>query len=498
MPEPPPAHRPGAAPGRRHPGHGLGGDQRARGGHRSARPTAPPAPRRPSPRTATTTRSSWCEGLAPDSATTLRGAGRRRAGLAGAGERLPAQRDPDPGRRRPGPAGPPGLRLLPGDHPARHRPAAAAGRAGRVRPAADGRPGPADAARTCWCCSATRSTPTSPRRRSSGCCKRRRRPAEGRPGRPGGQLRRVHEALPGVVARPGDPLAALHRAERDDLRRPRDHRRLEHLGVLAGATCASSPGGPSGSASGLASYWVYQHLGNLAPDEIAADPVYAEGHRRPRTPPSVLREFGARVDTEADVAHDTERWRAVQYQWSYALDLGRTRLVMLDNRCSRVLEPGKRAMLPPGEWAWFLDRAHGDYDHLVVGSSLPWLLPPGIHHLEAWNERLADSPPALGGAGSPRSCAGRWTWSTGRRSAARSTRSASCSPGSAAARRARRATGSAPGRRTRRRPRSACSPATCTTRTWPGPGSPTRPCAPRCTSSPAPPSTTRCRPRCAR
>ncbi|MGC5329550.1 alkaline phosphatase D family protein [Micromonospora sp. DT62] len=142
--------------------------------------------------------------------------------------------------------------------------------------------------------------------------------------------------------------------------------------------------------SGLASYWVYQHLGNLSPDEIAADPVYAKVVAA-EDATGVLREFGQRVDTEADLAHDTERWRAVQYQWSYALDLGRTRLVMLDNRCSRVLEPGQRAMLPAGEWSWFLDRAHGVYDHLVVGASLPWLLPPGIHHVEAWNEKLADS-----------------------------------------------------------------------------------------------------------
>jgi hypothetical protein len=144
-------------------------------------------------------------------------------------------------------------------------------------------------------------------------------------------------------------------------------------------------------ASGLASYWVYQHLGNLHPDEIAADPVWTEVVAASDAT-ATLREFGARVDAESDLAHDTERWRAVQYQWSYALQVGRTRLVMLDNRCSRVLQPAQRAMLPPGEWAWFLDRVHGDYDHLVVGSSLPWLLPPGIHHLEAWNERLACSP----------------------------------------------------------------------------------------------------------
>src|SRR5262249_43186810 len=86
---------------------------------------------------------------------------------------------------------------------------------------------------------------------------------------------------------------------------------------------------------------------------------------------------------------NAERWRAVQYQWSYSLDLGGTRLIILDSRCSRVLEPGIRAMLAPGEWSWFLDRARGVYDHLVVCISLPWLLPPGLHHVEPWTE-----PPA--------------------------------------------------------------------------------------------------------
>ena len=65
---------------------------------------------------------------------------------------------------------------------------------------------------------------------------------------------------------------------------------------------------------------------------------------------------------------------------------------MLDNRCSRVLDPANRAMLHEAEWRWFAEQAHGRYDHLVVGSSLPWLLPPGVHHLEAWNERLTESP----------------------------------------------------------------------------------------------------------
>ncbi|WP_422770871.1 alkaline phosphatase D family protein [Plantactinospora sp. WMMC1484] len=150
--------------------------------------------------------------------------------------------------------------------------------------------------------------------------------------------------------------------------------------------------------SGLASYWVYQHLGNLEPDELAADPVYAKVVAA-EDATSVLREFGERVGAEAtgyDAAlgrgeSPAEAAPAGRYQWSYSLDVGRTRLVVLDNRCSRVLDRRHRAMLPPTEWAWFTDQVHGDYDHLVVGSSLPWLLPPGIHHLESWNERLADS-----------------------------------------------------------------------------------------------------------
>jgi hypothetical protein len=130
---------------------------------------------------------------------------------------------------------------------------------------------------------------------------------------------------------------------------------------------------------GLASYWVYQHIGNLGPDELAADPMFQKVTEAGDAT-VLLHDFGRSVDS-------TEQ----RYQWSFALDLGRIRLVMLDNRCNRVLTPGAREMLPPLEWSWFVDQAHGDYDHLVVGSSLPWLMPPAIHHLEAWNERTADS-----------------------------------------------------------------------------------------------------------
>ena len=107
------------------------------------------------------------DGLTPDRATatrccsTTRRSGRCRDGF-------PAQRDPHQGRRRPRPAGPPDLRLLPGDHPAhttRKLPPDALDAYARRLMAA-----PRTSARpTCWCCSATRSMPTRPRRRSGGC-----------------------------------------------------------------------------------------------------------------------------------------------------------------------------------------------------------------------------------------------------------------------------------------------------------------------------------------
>jgi hypothetical protein len=132
--------------------------------------------------------------------------------------------------------------------------------------------------------------------------------------------------------------------------------------------------------AGLSSYWVYQHMGNLAPSALAECPVYAAVTSADDAT-AALDEFGTRADRD----------RAA-YRWSYAVDIDRTRLLVLDNRAARELEQGKRAMLPESQWAWFTKQLPGDYDHLLIGSSLPWLLPPAIHHLEAATERLAESP----------------------------------------------------------------------------------------------------------
>jgi len=61
----------------------------------------------------------------------------------------------------------------------------------------------------------------------------------------------------------------------------------------------------------------------------------------------------------------------------------------VDSRAARVLEPDRRELLDEGELRWLDQQLRGDVDHLLIGTSLPFLLPPGLHYLEAWNEAVA-------------------------------------------------------------------------------------------------------------
>ncbi|MFG2962099.1 alkaline phosphatase D family protein [Streptomyces sp. NPDC048288] len=131
--------------------------------------------------------------------------------------------------------------------------------------------------------------------------------------------------------------------------------------------------------SGLMSYWVHQHLGNLSPAELAADPLYAAVLDSPDGT-DALRAFAAKAD--ADPA---------SVRWSYRRDFGRVRLLMVDTRAARVLDERNRSMLDPGEAEWLREQALADresYDHLLVGTSLPWLLPHLIHDVETWDAAL--------------------------------------------------------------------------------------------------------------
>ncbi|BCJ37242.1 alkaline phosphatase [Actinocatenispora thailandica] len=147
---------------------------------------------------------------------------------------------------------------------------------------------------------------------------------------------------------------------------------------------------------GLASYWVYQQLGNLTPDQLASDETAREVLTGGDASAALAR-LAIVSDRATDPATPT-----VGPSWSYRIDLARTRVLVLDNRSGRVLTPGRRQMLSPTDWDWLTEQVRGDYDHLIVGASLPWLLPPAIHDLETADEKLADSPRALVAAGAER------------------------------------------------------------------------------------------------
>jgi hypothetical protein len=125
------------------------------------------------------------------------------------------------------------------------------------------------------------------------------------------------------------------------------------------------------------SYWVYQHLGNLSPAELDRDETWGK-----------LRQGGDAAQVLADVARRADQ-RAPGIRWSFRRTFGRVRLVMLDSRSRRVVD-GTRLMCDEGEWQWLTESVSGDWAHVVIATSVPPLLPRGIHSLEAWTERLAD------------------------------------------------------------------------------------------------------------
>jgi PhoD-like phosphatase len=132
----------------------------------------------------------------------------------------------------------------------------------------------------------------------------------------------------------------------------------------------------------LMSYWIYQHLGNLSPAGLAADPTFRAIRAAPDGEP-ILRAFAQAADREADGAKGA--------MWSYRQDFGAVRLVVIDSRCGRILADGRRSMVSEAEFRWIEEQVEdGPYDHLVVGSSLPWLLPRALHDIESWDEALTN------------------------------------------------------------------------------------------------------------
>ena len=130
----------------------------------------------------------------------------------------------------------------------------------------------------------------------------------------------------------------------------------------------------------LMSYWLYQHLGNLSPAGLEDDRTY-RAVRAADDGEDILREFAQAADREADGAKGT--------MWSYRRDFGPVRLLVIDSRCGRILADGRRSMISDKEFEWIERQAtDGPTEHLVVVTSMPWLLPRALHDIESWNEAL--------------------------------------------------------------------------------------------------------------
>lgn len=133
---------------------------------------------------------------------------------------------------------------------------------------------------------------------------------------------------------------------------------------------------------GLMAYWLYQHLGNLSPERLAAEPLLAELLALDGDGGDLLER--AAVDADRDAPEEPGS------RWGFTRDLGGVRLVVVDSRNGRTLEPGARDMLDDRAWAWVDELVRGDVDHLLLASSVPFLLPKGIHYAEAWSEEVCE------------------------------------------------------------------------------------------------------------
>ncbi len=129
---------------------------------------------------------------------------------------------------------------------------------------------------------------------------------------------------------------------------------------------------------GIASYWIYQHLGNLSPRELDDNDVYTRVRGNPDAT-EILRGWAKEIDTTA-----------AGTRWSFCRDIDGVRAIFMDSRASRVLTEERRSMFDDEVWDWIVDHASGEFDHLLLATTVPYLLSPGFHHLEAWNERLCD------------------------------------------------------------------------------------------------------------
>ena len=117
---------------------------------------------------------------------------------------------------------------------------------------------------------------------------------------------------------------------------------------------------------GLVSYWIYQHLGNLSPDEIDAEGLLARVQQADDAG-DVLRAWAFASDECTPLPGG--------YRFSCYRELGAVRLVVIEARNARTLDRGERAMVGDDEWAWVVELCRRPVRHLVIATSLPVFVP---------------------------------------------------------------------------------------------------------------------------
>ena len=92
-------------------------------------------------------------------------------------------------------------------------------------------------------------------------------------------------------------------------------------------------------------YWLYQHIGNLSPPELAEEVL--------------LREVREAEDAGPRLRAAARGWdrEPASSRWAYYRDFGRSRLLVIDSRSARVLADGRREMIDDEEWDWIAEHA---------------------------------------------------------------------------------------------------------------------------------------------
>lgn len=161
-----------------------------------------------------------------------------------------------------------------------------------------------------------------------------------------------------------------------------DHDNIDDWNISASWVndIAQEPWWEEHSVSGLMSYWIYQHLGNLSPDRIREEGLL-DDLLSVEDGTELLRSWAQEVLASTPGAGG--------YQFSYKREVSDLTLVVIDCRNSRVLDGERRLMVGPAEWARVREIAEATTGHLMLATSVPVFIADGLHDLQVWNERVA-------------------------------------------------------------------------------------------------------------